>query len=216
MTKCRRGIWLVAGIGFLLSAAAASAQIPADVYLTYGPEDRGRGGPIGIVQEVPTPVHVWLAGGGNISTPAPCAAGANGNEICGFNLVLTHSGPFEFNDFVGDTSFDSSGGGLPFKVSLTPGRVAINALDLGTPGAGNRHLGILTITSNAATELDVVSVEGAVIRSNLVMAPVVQVPILVPEPAFGSALVMGAMGLVALTGARARTRTRNADKAIFA
>ncbi len=208
MNRVRR--FLPLGVLFVLavavSASVAHAQSVGRVYLTYGPEDRGIGGPIAIVPGTAQTLHVWLAGGGSISTPTPCTPGASGGEICGFNLELTHTGPFVFNDFLGDPAFDSIA--APFKLSLSPNRIAVNGLDLATQGVGNRHLGSLTVTSSGADANDFVIVEGAIVRSNLVMAPILEGPILLPEPSLGTILVTGTVYLAGLARIRRQKAAR--------
>jgi hypothetical protein len=106
----------------------------ARIYAAYDREDRGPGGPIGVLPDVSTTVHLWVNGGDSASVGPPCNAGEIGSEICGVSFVLSADGGFQLLGFTGDTNFDSSGGRLPFSVSLvTPDRLSANGFDLGVP-----------------------------------------------------------------------------------
>ena len=185
----------------LLLASPAAAQV-GQVYFTYGPADTG---PLtqwaaGVQQSAENvPLHLWVQGGGATSTGGPCQLGATGNEICAINLTLHGNGHFEFTDFAPNQSFDSAPSAVPILGHLTPSQMNLNALDFGTPGIGNRYLGVVSVTPiGDPSQEDAITVSGGVMRSNMEMWDVVARNVVVPEPAIGSALAIGVLGLALL------------------
>ena len=196
-------------VGVLVATVPVVAQAQAArLYATYGPQDTGPRGAIGIVPNVPTPVHLWIQGGTTPSTGAPCTLEATGGEICGYSFALETNADFTFTSPAPDTHFDTSQSDLAFPTSIKPGRYAANGFDLGIPPTGNRHLG--TITVIAGPDLgpeDQITVSGDAIASNLEILPIVQEAIMAPEPGFGITL---AASTAVLAGLGRRRRGRSA------
>jgi hypothetical protein len=199
-----RGPIAIAALLLALVAAGVVRAQPAHLYATYGPADTGPSGPIGVVPGQSTPVHLWLAGGSIPSTPVPCVPAARGDEICGYNFALETSADFTFQSPAPDTSFDTSGSGVGFPTSITPGRYAANGFDLGTPPVGNRHLGTITILAGSGVSTtDSITVSGGVVGANLEMRGLVVEDVVVPEPGLPGALALG-VALLCLLVARRR------------
>ncbi len=226
---------LVVALLAVVGAPVASAQ-NAVVYATYGvDDDRGPGGPIGILPGVTMTAHLWVSGGELPSSGPPCNPGMMGNEICGvrFSLRASAVGKFQIENFTPDTTFDSSESGLPFVVwYLSPvpsNRLSANGIDLGTPtvdpmsrNASSRHLGTVELSLGEFKTQDYINfedfkitVEGGVVGANLEMRSltpgdvfVVPTPdIIIPEPRFAAGLMLGWATM--LSCSRLREKMRN-------
>lgn len=199
-------VMVVAGSFFGLGATPTWAQ-DVRVYATYGPEDRGPGGPIGVMPDVSTTVHLWVWGGDSPSVGPPCNPGEIGSEICGVSFVLSTDGGFQLLDFTGDTNFDSSGGRLRFSVSLvTPDRLSANGFDLGVPTPSSRHLGTLALIGVGTDSTSGVDVLGDVVGANLEMRLITSERMIVPEPSFIAGVAVAMVMLVAAARVRGRAR----------
>lgn len=203
----RSSLAAVLCLAFVTIAGDASAQA-AQVYLTYSPKDTGppSGGAIALAPGPSTvPLHLWIAGGGPVSTTGPCQLTATGQEICGFDLVLDANGHFTFVDYSPDPGFDSGAGAVPILANRTPNRLALNGFDFGTPGTGNRYLGMVAVSVvGEPGQEDAMTVTGSVIGADLSIRDVPMRDVLLPEPGFVPLIALGGLGLAALPRRRRR------------
>ena len=195
--------WAVCLFLFTSQAGAQDGQ----VYFTYSAEDIGPASTWSIA--IPSnggsvPLHLWIQGGGSASTGGPCQLGSTGNEICAVNVTLHGNGFFAFTDFAPNQAFDSGPSAVPMLANVTPDQLSLNGLDFGTPGLGNRYLGVVSVLPlGDPSQEDAVTAAGGVMRSNMEMWDVAHRNLIVPEPGFGSALALGALGLACLRRRRA-------------
>lgn len=187
----------VAALGLaLVWAGSASAQQQAQIYATYGPEDRGPGGPIGLVGGGPTTIHLWAWGGPLVSSSPPCEVAATGNEICGLTFSIDANGGFEIVDFIANPNFDSGSQPVAFRNTPLPGnRLTAQGFDLGVPTISNRYLGAIVVTGTGDLLGATLAVSGQVIRANLELGNVSPDVILLPEPGLIASLAVAALSL---------------------
>jgi len=210
----RKGLFMILYcVAAAVSAGGASAQL-TQIYATYGPEDQGPGGPIGLGSVGPTAIHLWAWGGPLVSSGPPCNTGAMGHEICGVSFTLVATGGFQILSFVANPNFDSSGEALAFKTTPLPGTTfTAQNFDLGVPMISNRYLGSIVVIGSGITTSSLIDVSGQVVRSNLELGDVLPGTILVPEPGLLGSLAAGALGL-ALCAQRSARRRSSEERAM--
>jgi len=201
----------------IVVASEATAQT-AQVYASYTDVDPGpSAGPIGIGNTQGQVVYLWVDGGNIPTSNGPsCKPGASGDEVCGVALQFDGLDRFDFY-FTPETNFNSGPGNVPFSVlpsGMTPTQqVRANGFDLGSPGIASRKLGTLTVFAagmDTQTEANSqIRVSGNIVASNLELRGIAPATIIVPEPGFAAALVIGGGAIAWLRGRRKHPARRN-------
>ncbi len=185
-------------ISWLCAAGLASATEPV---VFHSPTDDGAGAPGFVLTAPNATLNLWLRPGDvpSESSQIVCVNG-NGDEICGFDLVLLASGSFRLSSFEPDSENDVVAG----PVSATDLR--LNRVAGLNPDSAPVRIGTLSVfrLSDDPGELRVSPESLAVDASGELISISDEEAIALPEPSGALGLVAGACTLVALRRRRQR------------
>ena len=203
------GVVLVVVSAALLTDSAWAQVTPVRVYATYGPTDRGPGGPIGLAPTESVELSLWASGGELPSAQTVCVDGT-GDEICGLDVQIVATGGFEITGFVGNPTFDTGPARLPFVVSPLPATsFSFNSFDLGTPTPAHRWIGSFVVSAPSLAAGAQISVSGEAVGANLEIRSILAETLIVPEPGLAMACTLGVALLAGLGHARTRRMPRS-------
>jgi hypothetical protein len=177
-------------LGALLVAGPAAAT---EVF--YSPSDDGNpaAGQPTIPEGSGRSVFVYVDGGAAASTPSSACDTGDGDEVCGFELVLTALNGLTLTSFNADPGAD-------LVANLSAGALQLNGLDSVAPTPGPKRIGELVVDAVAGGEVELTS--GEVIGADLTNETLATSTLVaVPEPG-RLALLASGLTFLSLAGGR--------------
>ena len=133
------------------------------------------------------------------STAACDETDGDGDELCGYDVIITMAGPGFIDDFVPDSAFFAANKiqFYPDAFPLSPGQgLRVNFVDAAPVDAQEVHIGTLTIDAVGFAATTTVPATGSsAVTANLDLAAISDQPILVPEASGNVLLISGIFGL---------------------
>jgi hypothetical protein len=174
----------------LATAILAGQAIAAPPTIFYSPNDNGvSGGSPGVIEPgVSQMVHVYLQGGVNATSIGERCNDGDGEEVCGFDLLLEAQGGVSFSNFVpaGDT-----------VRALDPSSLRFNGGDFASGTLGTVKLGDLVVEAQLGGSIDLADGQTADAALGLVdLTP--STLLIVPEPSRHLLLSAGLTALLVL------------------
>jgi hypothetical protein len=194
-SRLARWIALVAMVAGLLPVAAPASAV-TQVYHSPGDDGVPAPGEASVPEGGVQSVYLYIDGGAAVSGAGTACDTGQGDEICGYELVLTGLGGLTLSAFNPDAAAD-------VVLNLGAGSVLINGLDSEAPTPGPKRIGELQVNAVADGELELTS--GETVGANLSEESIPTTTVVtVPEPGHFVLLGSGLAMLAALSRGRAR------------
>jgi len=178
--------------GLFAGLAVAAPQ----VYHSPGDDGAPAAGAPSIPEGGVQSVYLYIDGGSSASQPGTACDVGQGEEVCGYELVLTGLTGLTLSSFTPDT-------GANLVVNLAAGGMTINGLDTVSPSPGPQRIGELQVDAAIGGALELTS--GETVGADLQTDPLAtKTVVTVPEPGWATALGSGLALLAALGRRRGR------------
>jgi len=196
-----RRLALVALLAALLPVAEPSTAA-TQIYHSPGDDGVPAAGQASVPEGGVQSVYLYVDGGGVSSTGGTACDTGQGDEICGYEVLLSGLGGLTLASFDPDSAAD-------VLANLGPSAAIINGLDTETPSAGPKRIGELHVNAASGGWLQLTSGEsvGADLSQSSIASTTL---VIVPEPGFSLLLASG----VAMLGTLHKSRIRRCDTGV--